>query len=324
MSAPSLADAVARAARRAWPGATVGELTPLPGGRSGVTLATELRRPSREPVRIVVKAAPDGRPAKGRHDVARQARILSALAGHDGVVVPKVLLQEAGPPAFFVMEHCAGEAVEPVLDPDGRPPDLVRDRALAAARMLAALHGAPRAFDEPVAPAGELRRWTATASAVDASLAPGALDLAELLGKKLPPEGGRDVLVHGDYRLGNLVFADRTITGLIDWEIWGVTKPGIDLGWFLVFCDAGTFPGVGRPVDGMPAAPELVAAYREAGGAEVEHLAWYEAFGRFKMAAIMAHNLRRHREGRHVDPYQERLPATIARLIETGAERLRE
>jgi streptomycin 6-kinase len=40
------------------------------------------------------------------------------------------------------------------------------------------------------------------------------------------------------------------------------------------------------------------------------------------MAAIMAHNLRRHREGRHIDPYQERLPPTIARLVQTGIDKL--
>ena len=51
-------------------------------------------------------------------------------------------------------------------------------------------------------------------------------------------------------------------------------------------------------------------------------LAWFDALGRFKMAAIMGHNLRRHREGRHHDPDQEKLPATIERLIPTGTERL--
>ena len=72
----------------------------------------------------------------------------------------------------------------------------------------------------------------------------------------------------------------------------------------------------------MPSPDEVLAAYEDASGSAVEAWPWFDAFGRFKMAAIMAHNLRRHREGRHVDPFQERLPPTIAHLIETGRDRL--
>ena len=62
---------------------------------------------------------------------------------------------------------------------------------------------------------------------------------------------------------------------------------------------------------------ELVEAYA-ADGRPVDELAWFDALGRYKMAAIMGHNLRRHLEGRHHDPDQERLPDTIERLIATG------
>ena len=72
----------------------------------------------------------------------------------------------------------------------------------------------------------------------------------------------------------------------------------------------------------MPTATELLGHYLDAGGRPIENLAWFEAFGRFKMAAIMAHNLRRHREGRHLDPFQEKLPPAIGRLVETGITKL--
>ena len=72
-------------------------------------------------------------------------------------------------------------------------------------------------------------------------------------------------------------------------------------------------------LSGLPGADELVAAYA-ADGRRVDDLAWFDALGRYKMAAIMGHNLRRHLEGRHHDPDQERLPDTIRRLIETGLE----
>ena len=47
---------------------------------------------------------------------------------------------------------------------------------------------------------------------------------------------------------------------------------------------------------------------------------WFLAFARLKMAAIMGHNLKRHREGRYHDPYQERLPPTIASMVARGLE----
>ncbi len=73
---------------------------------------------------------------------------------------------------------------------------------------------------------------------------------------------------------------------------------------------AATCPGCPAPTSSWRRTP------RTAG--RVDDLAWFDALGRYKMAAIMGHNLRRHLEGRHHDPDQERLPDTIRRLIETG------
>jgi aminoglycoside phosphotransferase (APT) family kinase protein len=324
-----LQDAVARAVDAHWPGVVTGPLRTLEGGRSGITLVAEV---SGAPVEaVVVKAAPDGRPAVGRHDIHRQGRIIGALAHAPGVAVADVVATGTDPLPFLVMTRAVGEAVEPVLDAAtiSLEAGLVRSRALAAARMLAALHAVeqipppPGEGSEPIAdlPA-ELTRWRATAEAADPAVLIGGLHLADLLDKTMPDGATAPALVHGDYRLGNIVFDGATPTGLIDWEIWARADAGIDLGWFLVFCDASLFPGIGASVDGLPSSTELVQAYVDAGGRPVDNLPWYEAFGRFKMAAIMAHNLRRHREGRHVDPYQEKLPPTIARLAETGIELL--
>ena len=113
---------------------------------------------------------------------------------------------------------------------------------------------------------------------------------------------------------------DGDIAGVVDWEIWTITDPRVDLGWFLLFCDNDDWPGVGFECPGMPSADQLVAEYEAAGGV-VEDLHWFTAFGRLKMAAIpTAYNLRRHREGRHIDPYQERLPPTIQRMVSMGLE----
>ncbi|GAA3681825.1 phosphotransferase family protein [Nocardioides ginsengisoli] len=293
-------------------------LEPMLGGHSGLTYRIAL-----DAQEYVVKAVPPGQRSIGRHDMLRQARIMAALADTD-VPVPRICATDATEPGWFAMELVAGESLEPVLDDPAVEPALAAARMRRAAEILPRLHRVPLdrlpVDGDPLSPADELARWSRTMGAVPAELVPGADRLERLLADATP-EAVVPVLVHGDYRLGNILSVGAEPAALIDWEIWSPGDPRVELGWFLVFADGANFPGVGRIVEGLPRADELVERYAD-GGPTPRDLTWFDALGRFKMAAIMGHNLRRHREGRHHDPAQELLPATIARLIETGLDRL--
>jgi aminoglycoside phosphotransferase (APT) family kinase protein len=321
--------ALAARVRRTLGAPGSGPLTVLEGGRSGLTYVI-----ADGTTRRVVKAVPPGSRAVGRNDVLRQSYVLSALTGHH-VPVPRVIARDAEEPAWFAMEFAEGAALEPVLDPSGElSTEAARRRMLTAAAVLGRLHAIPLADlavrlraaggELPAAadPADELARWTRTMHAVPEELRPGSAELLAALAANVPPPVA-PVLVHGDFRLGNLMFAGETPTALVDWEIWGVGDPRVDLGWFGVFTDGDLFPGVGRAVPGLPSEDELAATYRDARGTDggtTSDAGWFRALGRMKMAAIMGHNLRRHREGRHHDPVQEQLPPTIAALIASGLE----
>lgn len=304
------------------PGA--GPLTVLEGGRSGLTYV--LRDGE---MGYVVKAVPPGRRAVGRNDVLRQATALAALASR-GVPLPRVVARDEAEPAWFAMEFAAGDAVEPVLDVDAAiDPGLARARMLAAARILGVLHAVPLAelaetmvalgakLPEVADPAAELARWTRTMHAVPDDLRPGSEELLATLSVDVPAAVAPTV-VHGDFRLGNILFDGLAPTALVDWEIWGLGDPRVDLAWFGVFTDGRLFPGSGREVEVLPTEEELGREYRAARGEDggtQRDAAWFRAFGRMKMAAIMGHNLVRHRTGAHHDPVQETLPPTIAAMI---------
>ncbi|MFZ2175348.1 MAG: phosphotransferase family protein [Rhodococcus sp. (in: high G+C Gram-positive bacteria)] len=292
-------------------GLSVTGVVPIVGGHSGLTYRVTTDGPS-----FVVKAVPEGQRSIGRHDMMRQARILRALGPTD-VPVPGVVVVDDTEPAWFAMELVEGESLEPVLDDPAVEPTLAAERMLRASEMLRGLHAVPLdaiPFDGTVlTPADELERWARTMHAVPPELVQGAAELEKILAQNIP-QGMTPTLVHGDYRLGNIIAAGTELAALIDWEIWSVGDPRVELGWFLVFADGTNFPGVGRVVEGLPSADELCAAY-VGDGESLTELAWFNALGRFKMAAIMGHNLRRHREGRHHDPDQERLPETIRSLV---------
>jgi aminoglycoside phosphotransferase (APT) family kinase protein len=309
-----LCERVAASLRRQWPDVEVGLFARMPGGHSGLTYLVETGEGA-----LVVKSVPPGQKPIGRHDMLRQARIMEALAP-TGVPVPAIVATDESEPAWFAMQLVEGESLEPVLDDPEVAPTLAAARMLRAAETLPALHDVPLdkipVDSEPLSPLDELGRWARTMAAVPPDLVPDAERLRERLASSVPAAVG-PTLVHGDYRLGNLICGGTEPAALIDWEIWSVGDPRVELGWFLVFADGANFPGVGREVLGLPTAGELVSAYA-ADGRPVDDLAWFDALGRYKMAAIMGHNLRRHLEGRHHDPDQERLPDTIRRLIETG------
>jgi aminoglycoside phosphotransferase (APT) family kinase protein len=296
----------------------VGDLAVLPGGHSGLTY----RLGTGEGREVVVKAVPRGQRSVGRHDMLKQARILEALAGTD-VPVPAVVAVDETEPAWFAVDFVRGESLEPTLDDPATAPDVAAARMVRAAEILPRLHRVPLdllpAGATTFSPAEELARWSKTMGAVPAELVPGAARLEAALDASIP-EPLAPTLVHGDYRLGNIICDGLEPVAVIDWEIWSIGDPRVELGWFLVFADGSNFPGVGREVPGLPSEADLLAVYAE--GRAPEAMDWFNALGRFKMAAIMGHNLRRHREGRHDDPDQEKLPDTIVRLITSGQERL--
>ncbi|MGV0835105.1 phosphotransferase family protein [Mycolicibacterium thermoresistibile] len=290
----------------------VSDVTPIVGGHSGLTYRVTTNGPA-----FVVKAVPEHQRPIGRHDMMRQARILRALADTP-TPVPGVAIIDETAPAWFAMDLVAGESLEPVLDDPPVPPQRAARRMRAAAGLLRTLHAVPvekiPADAPPLSPEDELARWARTMGAVPADLVPGADDLQRRLSQDVPT-GMPVTLVHGDFRLGNIIADGDELAALIDWEIWSLGDPRVELGWFLVFADGTNFPGAGRVVPGLPDADELRSLYTENPLPDVE---WFDALGRFKMAAIMGHNLRRHREGRHHDPEQEKLPATIRSLIDNA------
>lgn len=316
-----IADVIRRA--EATLGATLRDPRHLEGGHSGVTLVAELDPSKGAEERVVIKATPPGRKAVGRHDVLRQARAIAYAAA--AVPVPEILATSADDPPFFVMSFETGEAAEPAHDAASSGDDqaLVAQRFAAATGLLARLHALDPsplldAGTAPVSPEDELAKWERTLGAVTGDFRVAGEEAFHLLSARIP-DLWRAAFVHGDFRLGNILFTGPDPVAVIDWEIWSVGDPRVDLGWYLTFCDPRDFPVIGFPERRLPPAAEVVAAYERATGTLVPDLSWFLAFGAFKMGVVMAHNRERHLSGRHVDPFQETLPPTIEHLLGRAA-----
>jgi len=308
------------------PNCRVDSVSVLPGGHSGITLRAVLHHHGLKSQDVVVKMTKPGRPPVGRHDVLRQARILQALAPFD-FPVPRVLFSDATEPPFFMMDLVEGESVEPIFNEVSLSPAVVEQRAHAAATVLAALHRIPLenlGLDLEVDPVlsleAELARWGRVMDAVPEELCPRGNELRALLERDMPAATRSPSVVHGDFRLGNALCVDGEVKAVIDWEIWAFGDPRVDLGWFLVYTEAANFPDFGSDAPGMPSAADLVDTYARASGSKVDALPWFDAFAKYKNAAIYGHNLRRHREGRHHDPFYENLTETILRVVDRGID----
>ncbi|MFS0895916.1 phosphotransferase family protein [Mycolicibacterium litorale] len=295
------------------------EVHPLTGGASSLTFrAVRGGRP------VVVKVSPPGHDPVGHRDVLRQARIMGMLAATE-VPVPEVLLEDRGAPPeippLFVMSLVAGEAFEPLFDHSARVDDSVAERYRGAARVLAALHRTPPAelglAGEPAGDAAaEIDRWSATLRTVDPVLAPGWEQVRDALHATAPPPVRPSVL-HGDFRLGNLIASGARITAVIDWEIWSLGDPRIDVGWFLVNADPDTYGRQTPYVGAVPSVTELAACYTRALGAAVPALTWFMALACFKSAAtwslIVKHNRRRSSPRAELEAMAPALPRLLTR-----------
>jgi aminoglycoside phosphotransferase (APT) family kinase protein len=270
----------------------------------------------------VIKVAPPGLEPVRNRDVLRQARAVKAAMTIPGVRVPTILFEDGGDPPetppLFAMTFEPGECMEPIFDRSPLPePEAVRGRALAAARMMGALHRADPAaagLDEaPVSLKAEVDRWVRAFSTVDLAMKGRADEAAGLLFEQLPAEQA-GVLLHGDYRLGNMLCRGGEVTALIDWEIWSISDRRLDLAWFLLHRDYRQNPHAAREAPGMPAAEELIGEYESAAGFSVVDLSWFEALVRFKQAAAGALIWKRNPPALD-DPQSQKGPEKLRRQV---------
>jgi aminoglycoside phosphotransferase (APT) family kinase protein len=240
-------------------------------------------------------------------DALRQARVMSALAGHAGVPVPKIRFTEADPQAlgapFYVMDRVRGRVPGDVpswhrkgwtveLSPAQRA--RLHDNGLAA---LVALHrvdwrpglgflypaGAGTALDRYLAQLERWYEWCGPSRRFGPDVL--AAGLRHVLGNRPDDPGG--AVVWGDARVGNMCFADDlSVAALFDWESATIGPPGIDLGWWLMFerylCEA---QGL-RRLDGVPGRAETIARYQQLGGAAVPDIGYYELLAAVVMTLI--------------------------------------
>jgi aminoglycoside phosphotransferase (APT) family kinase protein len=302
----------------------------LEGGASSLTYRGDAREPgSGSPV--VVKVAPAGLEPVRNRDVLRQARVLQALRAA-GVPVPAVLFEDAGAPPevppLFVMELVPGTSLEPLFDlQPGDEPAVVAARMRDAARVMAALHahdpGALGLGDEAVVPlADEVARWVRLLETVDPDLAPGWQEVADALLAARPAPWPAAV-VHGDFRLGNLLAEGERVTSIIDWEIWSVTDPRIDVGWFLVNADPATYRRDTPYVGLLPSPDELAVVYAEALGRPLTDRVWFEALALFKSTATWSLIVKHNRRRADPDPVAEEIAPRLPSLLERATSLVR-
>lgn len=255
--------------------------------------------------RLVLRRPPRPPLPPSAHDVVREAALQLALAPV-GIRVPVVLAvcedeSVIGVP-FYVAEYVDGEVITNRLPP-ALEDDLDARRRLGEDLIdaLVEIHAADVAAAPLVAlarPGSYVERQVRRFRQLWEHNATRPLPLVGTVGERLAdslPEPADPVVVHGDYRLGNLVVdVDRSppIVAILDWEMGAIGDPRADLGYLLATYsepDGEASPLGTSPVTasaGFPSRLELAERYRRQSGREVEPLAWFEALAMFKAAVF--------------------------------------
>jgi aminoglycoside phosphotransferase (APT) family kinase protein len=271
-----------------------------PSGQSNPTFI--LSAPSG---RYVLRKKPPGQLLKSAHAVDREYRVMKGLEGTD-VPVPRMLhLCEDDSvlgTAFFVMEFVDGTVFwDPAL------PELTKAQRAKVYdeenRALAALHSVDPAkvgladFGKAGSYFARQRdRWTKQYRASETEHLEDMETLIKWLEQNEPPDDGRSSLVHGDYRLDNMIFAHDAsrLLAVIDWELSTIGHPFSDLAYQCMqwrFPNHETMRGLGdvdRRSLGIPTEEQYVATYCERMGIpEIPHWKFCLAFSFFRLAAIV-------------------------------------
>jgi aminoglycoside phosphotransferase (APT) family kinase protein len=298
-----LADLLAPGAReRFGDAAAIERIERLVGGASGELWGFDVVDAAGARHALVLRrdpvAAGEGQGAGGvsgaddRTGRVLELAILGAAHAH-GVPVPEPLWAIAGNAeggGGYVMTRLGGEAI---------PRRLLRDERFATARerlvgQLAAAAAATHAVPLDAIPGLSHPDGDPAAAAIAALEAEldrigephPALELGLRWLRSNLPDPATPALVHGDFRLGNVLVDEDGLAGLLDWELCHAGDPAEDLGWLCI--RSWRFGNDDRPAAGLGTRAELLAAYRAAGGRTVtaDDLRFWEVYGNVRWGVI--------------------------------------
>lgn len=291
-------------------------ITKFAGGQSNPTFRLDTADQT-----YVLRRKPPGLLLKSAHMIEREYKVMQALA-ETGVPVPRMHLfcedESVIGSAFFIMEHLDGRIFwDPAL-----PALSVAERGQIydeMNRVLALLHGLdPHShglgdFGRPGSYfARQIKRWSEQYRAAETNAIPEMDMLIVWLEAHQPEDDGRIALVHGDYRLDNMIFDKRSarVMALLDWELSTLGHPFSDLAYQCMqwrLANDGVFRGLGgvkRGAEtGIPTEAAYVASYcARMGLSGLPQWSFLMAFSFFRLAAILQGVLRRSLDGNGSNP----------------------
>lgn len=268
----------------------------------------------------VLRRKPPGTLLKSAHAVDREFRVQRALEHTDVPVAKMHLLCEDDDvigSMFYIMDHVPGrnfnEPAMPEVSPEHRS-GIIDEMG----RVLAALHEVDieKVGLADYGPTGnyferQIGRWSKQYKASETQDIPAMNALMERLAEERPADDGQRTLVHGDYRLDNMIFDAETTDcrAVLDWELSTIGHPFADLAavimqWQLPAGAEGRgMGGLNRKALGLPTDEEFIAKYCERRGLEgIENFGFYLGFCFFRMAGIIQGVLKRGLDGNASNP----------------------
>lgn len=309
----------------------------IAGGRSNLTYRLDLGTS-----RLVLRRPPLGHVLPTAHDMAREYRVLSALAGTDiPVPRPMAICPDAsviGAP-FYLMEFVDGLVLRSAEDGRRLVPDQARQLSERLIEMLAAIHAVDleaaglTGFGRPDGYlARQLARWQRQWALSSSREVPGYDQLVARLEAGLPAMS-EGTLVHGDFRLDNMLVtlgARPAVAAVVDWEMSTLGDPLADLGLTLMYwADPGDGDWLtinpGATVTSMPGfltRAQVADRYAEITGRDLSGIGYYVAFGCFKLAVVLEGIHARYLQRKTVGEGFEREGPAVPVLIERAHQML--
>lgn len=305
----------------------------FPGGQSNPTYRIDAASGA-----YVLRRKPPGKLLKSAHAVDREFTVMSALAGSK-VPVPTMRIlcedEQVIGSMFYLMDYLDGDiywnAALPELDPERR--SAMYDNMN---QLLADLHnvdvdavglsdyGKPGSYF-----ARQLDRWTKQYRASETQRLEPVETLISYLEANLPEDDGQVCLVHGDFRLDNMMFAKggTDIIALLDWELSTLGHPYADLAYQCMqwrLPGSAAIPGLGdvdREALGIPSEKDYVRRYCERRGiSAIDDWVFYLAFSFFRLSAILQGVYKRALDGNASNDKAKQLGGMTAPLAQMGVQ----